>query len=74
MSSHQNRGISTAKLGQWIKAAHLVPLTDAECYERIYGKLVVYVEHYRPRINLSPGAINYYPEYLSKHIHFGDTP
>ena len=68
MSSQNNKGrFSTTKFGQWFKATPLVPLTDAECYEKIYGSLVLFVEHYKMKIDTHPGALNYMPTYLRKH-------
>ena len=44
-------------------------LTEPECYEALYGSLILYVNHYKIKINTNPGAVNLMPEYLSKHIY-----
>ena len=55
---------STSKISQWFKTAHLVPLTDADCYWEIYGDLIQYVNHYMiPKLNISPGSLNYFTKY-----------
>ena len=47
MSSQNNKGqFSTAKFGQWFKATPLVPLTEYECYMKIWGDLIYAVDFY----------------------------
>jgi len=44
-------------------------MTDAEYYEKLYGSLILYVDHYKMKINTNPGAVNLMPHYLSKHLY-----
>ena len=40
---------STAKICQWLGLTRPKPLTETECYTRIYGGLICYVKHYSGR-------------------------
>ena len=71
MSFQNNKGrFSTTKLGQWFKATPLVPLTDAECYEMLYGDMIRWVPHYMQiRIDTRPGSFNIVPRHQLKYVH-----
>ena len=46
--------------------------SEAECYEKIYGSLILYVDHYKMKLNTNPGAVNLMPDYLSKHLYISE--
>lgn len=48
MSSHPKTcNLSTSKIRQWLGLTRPQPLSDSECYEKLYGNLICYVPHYR---------------------------